>query len=59
MYRDHGRLCACVFVARCIPTLLPGPGCNLENGWGCPLVVQLRNWLFCVRYDAMWQIRVH
>jgi len=29
----------CVSVARRIPTLLQGPGCKLENGRGCPLVV--------------------
>ena len=26
-------------VSRRIPTLLHGPGCNLGNGRGCPLVV--------------------
>jgi len=43
MYIDHGR--QCVFVSACVsvcprrmPTLLHGPGCNLRNGRGCPLV---------------------
>jgi len=35
MYVGHSRLS----VARCIPTLLHGRGCNLGNGTGCPLVV--------------------
>jgi len=43
MYTGHGRLCVCMSVylsvPRGIPTLLHGPGCNLGNGRGCPLVV--------------------
>jgi len=37
----HGRLCVCVClsVPRRIPTLLHGPGYNLGNGRGFPLVV--------------------
>ena len=31
----------CLSVPRRIPTLLHGPGCNLGNGRGCPLVVKL------------------
>ena len=45
----HARLSVCVsvylfvcLVRRRIPTLLHGPGCNLGNGRGCPVVVQ--NW---------------
>ena len=40
-------------VPRRIPTLLHGPGCNLGNGMGCPIVVhycadlQLVNWFGC------------
>jgi len=34
MYSGHGRLCVCLSVARRIPTLLHGPGCNLGNGRG-------------------------
>jgi len=34
MYIGHGRLCVCLSVPRPIPTLLHGPGCNLENGRG-------------------------
>jgi len=35
------RVCVsvCVSVPRRMPTLLHGPGCNLGNGRGCPLVV--------------------
>jgi len=29
----------CVCVPRCIPTLSHGPGCNLGQWWGFPLVV--------------------
>ena len=29
----------CLSVPRRVPTLLHGPGCNLGNGRGCPLVV--------------------
>jgi len=29
----------CLSVRHCMPTLLHGPGCNLGNGNGCPLVV--------------------
>jgi len=32
-------LCVCVSVRGRMPTLLHGPGCNLGNGMGCPLVV--------------------
>jgi len=39
MYIGHGRLCVCLSVPRRIPTLLHGPGCDLGNGRGCPLVV--------------------
>ena len=43
MYSGHGRLsvslAVCLSVPRRIPTLLHGPGCNLGNGRGCPLVV--------------------
>jgi len=41
MYIGHDRMCVClcVSVPRRIPTLLHGPGCNLRNGRGCPLVV--------------------
>jgi len=49
MYIGHGRLCVCVSVCLCVcpsphshrATLLHGPGCNLGNGKGCPLVTQL------------------
>jgi len=40
-YDDIAQTCLCVIlslVPRCIPTLLHGPGCNLGNGRGCPLV---------------------
>jgi len=43
MYFGHG--CLCVWLCTClsvpcrIPTLLNGPGCNAENGSGCPVVV--------------------
>jgi len=39
MYIGHGRLCVCLSVPRCIPTLLHGPGCNLGYCRRCPLVV--------------------
>jgi len=42
MYIVHASLSVCVSVStvpRRIPTLLHGPGCNLGNGTGCPLVV--------------------
>ena len=29
----------CLYVPRCIPTLLHGPGCNWGNGRGCAVVV--------------------
>jgi len=32
-------LCDCLSVRSRMPTLLHGPGCNLETGRGCPLVV--------------------
>ena len=33
MYSGHDRQCVCLFsLARRIPTLLHGPGCNLGNG---------------------------
>jgi len=38
-YILHGRLCVCLSVSCCIPTLLHRPRCNLGNGRGCPLVV--------------------
>jgi len=39
MYIGHTCLSVCVSMARRIPTLLHGPGCNSWNGRGCPLVV--------------------
>jgi len=36
---SHGRLRACLSVSRRIRILLQGPGCNLGNGRGFPLVV--------------------
>jgi len=41
MYICHARLCLCVCPSR-VPTLLPGPGCNLGEWQECPLVV--RDW---------------
>jgi len=35
----HSRLCVCLSLPRCIPTLLHGPRCNLGNGRGRPLVM--------------------
>ena len=31
MHCGHKRLCVCVSVRGCVPTLLHGPGCNLEE----------------------------
>jgi len=39
MYIGHVRLCVCLSVPRRIPTLLHGPGCNLEEWEEVPLVV--------------------
>ena len=39
MYIGHGHMCVCVSVPRRIPTLLHGPGCNLEVWQWCHLVV--------------------
>jgi len=39
MYCGHARLCVCVSVRGCMPSPLHGPGCNFENGMGCPLLV--------------------
>ena len=41
MYSGHGHLSvsACLCVPRRIPALLHGPGCNLGEWQGCPLVV--------------------
>ena len=39
MYCGHARLCVCLSVRGRTPTLLHGPGRNLECGRGCPLVV--------------------
>ena len=58
MYIGHARLCLCVCVClsvclsvRCLmPTLLHGPGCNLRNGRGCPLVVDY--WQICNRWTG-------
>ena len=33
------RVCVCLSVRDSMPILLHGPGCNLGNGRGCPLVV--------------------
>jgi len=35
----------CVSVPRRVPTLLHGPGCNLGNDRGCPLVVHCQEYL--------------
>jgi len=46
----------CLFVLsvpRRIPTLLYGPGCNLGNGRGCPLVVHYWVDLRCTGFVAM------
>jgi len=40
MYSGDGRLCVCLSVPHCIPTLLHRPRCRLGNGGGCALVVQ-------------------
>ena len=46
MYIGHGHLRVCLSVCLSvpchIPTLLHGPGCNLENGSKCSLVVHYR-----------------
>jgi len=43
MYIGHGRLCVCasvcLSVSSRIPALVHGPGYNLGNSRGCPLVV--------------------
>jgi len=39
MYIGHTRVSACLSVRRRIATLLHGPGCNLGQWHGCPLVV--------------------
>ena len=41
VYWSHASVClsVCLSVPRHIATLLHGPGCNLGNGRGCPLVV--------------------
>jgi len=53
MYSGRGHVCVCLSVPRHIPTLLHGPGCNLGNGRGCPVVMhywadlQLVHWFRC------------
>ena len=39
-YSGHTHLCVCVSVHNHMPTLLHGPGCNLGESYGCPIVVQ-------------------
>ena len=41
-------MCVCLSVPRRIPTLLHGPGCNLKEWWGCPLVVHYWAYLHLV-----------
>jgi len=38
-YCGHARLCVCVSVRGRMPTLLHGPGCNLDSGRGWPVIV--------------------
>jgi len=36
MYIGHARLCVCLYVCCCIPTLLHGPGCHLGEWYRVP-----------------------
>jgi len=61
MYSGHARLCVCLSVRRCMPTLLHGPGCKLGEWWGFPLVVKCWAGLQSVHafrcYDSIARMR--
>jgi len=56
MYCGHARLCVCVSVCGCTPTLLHGPGCNLggvvEAAPSCAL---LGEFAISARVALLWQ----
>jgi len=45
----------CLSVPRRIPTLLHGPGCNLGERQGCPLVVHYGGFAIGERVSLLWQ----
>jgi len=59
MYCGHPRLCVCVYVCVSVrgrmPTLLHGPGCNLGEWKGIPLVVHYwADWCTGARVVLLW-----
>ena len=56
MYCGHARcvsVCVCLSVRGRMPTLLHGPGCNLEEWWGWPLVAHY--WADLQSVHLLWQ----